>query len=40
MDINLLIIGIVLVILGLLHIIFPWYFNWKTELDRLSLVNR
>ena len=40
MDIHLRIIGIALIILGLLHIIFPWYFNWKTELERLSLVNR
>ena len=40
MDIHLSIIGISLVILGLLHIIFPWYFNWETELSRLSLVNR
>jgi len=40
MDIHLRIIGIALIILGSLHIIFPWYFNWKTELERLSLVNR
>ena len=40
MDIHLSIIGISLVILGLLHIIFPWYFNWETELSRLSLANR
>ena len=40
MDIHLRIIGITLIILGSLHIIFPWYFNWKTELERLSLVNR
>ena len=40
MDIHLSIIGISLVTLGLLHIIFPWYFNWETELSRLSLVNR
>ena len=40
MDNHLSIIGISLVILGLLHIILPWYFNWETELSRLSLVNR
>jgi hypothetical protein len=40
MDIHLRIIGIALIILGILHVVFPWYFNWKTELERLSLVNR
>jgi hypothetical protein len=27
-------------VLALIHIIFPKYFNWKTELSALSLINR
>lgn len=34
------IIGILLMILALIHIIFPKYFNWKEELKPLSLMNR
>lgn len=33
-------IGYLLTALALIHIIFPKYFNWKTELQHLSLVNR
>ncbi len=39
MEIHLKIIGILLIILALVHVIFPTYFNWKTELKNLSLVN-
>ena len=40
MHIHLIIIGIILIALALVHIIFPKYFNWKTELSSLSLINR
>lgn len=29
-----------LIALGLVHVIFPKYFNWKAELKSLSLINR
>lgn len=32
-------IGILLIVLALVHAIFPWYFKWKEELPRLSLIN-
>jgi len=34
------VIGIILILLALIHIIFPKYFHWKAELVKLSLVNR
>jgi hypothetical protein len=34
------IIGVLLMSLALAHLIFPRYFNWRTELRTLSLVNR
>ena len=40
MELHLKVTGIVLLLLGLLHIIFPRYFKWKTELAPLSLINR
>ncbi len=40
MEIHFKIIGILLIVLGLIHIIFPKYFNWKVELQSLSLINR
>jgi len=40
MTIHLTIIGISLIALGLVHIIFPNYFKWKSELSSLSLINR
>jgi len=40
MEPHLKIIGIFLILLALLHLIFPKYFNWKQELSSLSLVNR
>jgi hypothetical protein len=40
LELNLTIIGSLLVGLGLLHGLFPKYFNWKEELARLSLINR
>lgn len=40
MQIHLLIVGTLLVALALIHIIFPRYFNWESELKLLSLINR
>ena len=40
MEIQLKIIGGFLVLLALVHFIFPKYFNWEKELSLLSLVNK
>lgn len=40
MEVHIEIIGFLLVILSGIHIVFPKYFNWKTELKSLSLINR
>lgn len=40
MDIHLKIIGYILIALALVHIIFPRYFNWKNQLQSLSLINK
>lgn len=40
MEIHFKIIGILLMLLALIHVIFPRYFNWKEELQFLSLINR
>ncbi|THU35976.1 hypothetical protein FAM09_21545 [Niastella caeni] len=40
MEIHLKIIGSLLIALGLLHVSFPRYFNWKQELSTLSIMNR
>lgn len=40
MEIHLSIVGIILILLSIVHLVFPQYFNWKKELDRLSLINR
>ena len=40
MEIHLKIIGTLLIVLSLIHVIFPSYFNWKNELQHLSLINR
>jgi len=40
MELHLKIIGILLVILAAIHVVFPKYFNWKIELNSLSLINR
>ncbi|MDO6490506.1 MULTISPECIES: hypothetical protein [unclassified Cellulophaga] len=40
MQIHLHIIGILLMTLALAHIFFPKYFNWRTELRPLALINR
>lgn len=32
--------GVLLLLLALLHLIFPFYFKWKIELRSLSLINK
>ncbi len=40
MELNLKIIGLLLIFLAIIHVIFPKYFDWKKELQALSLINR
>mgnify|MGYP000399667428 CR=1 FL=1 len=40
MELHFKFIGILLMLLGVLHIGFPKYFNWKQELSSLSLINK
>lgn len=40
MKLHLYIIGTLLIILALIHVFFPKYFQWKEELSSLSLINR
>ncbi len=40
MELQLKIVGLALIVLAAIHVIFPRYFNWKTELRQLSLINR
>lgn len=40
MEIHIRIIGFILIALSALHIIFPKYFNWKEELEKISLINK
>lgn len=40
MEVHLRIIGSILVLLSLIHIIFPKSFNWEMELSSLSHLNR
>lgn len=40
MEIHLRIVGSLLMMVALLHSIFPKYFKWKEELARVSLINR
>lgn len=40
MSLHFLISGYTLIFLGLVHIGFPKYFNWKVELKSLSLINK
>lgn len=39
MELHLKIIGVILIVLALVHVAFPKYFNWRKELTSLSLVN-
>ena len=40
MELHLKIIGALLILLALIHLFFPRYFNWKQELSSLSIINR
>ena len=40
MDLQLNLIGGCLILLALVHLIFPRYFNWSAELASLNLINR
>ncbi|MCU0449144.1 MAG: hypothetical protein MUC97_04750 [Bernardetiaceae bacterium] len=40
MELHFKIAGWLLMGLALAHAVFPWYFNWKTDLAPLSLINR
>jgi len=40
MELQIKIIGCLFILLALIHIFFPRYFNWKQELSSLSLINR
>jgi len=40
MDLQLKIIGALLIVLALIHTVFPKYFEWKKELNGLRLINR
>lgn len=40
MELQLKIIGVFLIALACIHGTFPKYFNWKQELNSLSLINR
>ncbi|CAN5802530.1 hypothetical protein BH10BAC2_BH10BAC2_41140 [soil metagenome] len=40
MELHLKIIGGLMIILSLVHLIFPAYFKWKTEFASLSLINK
>jgi hypothetical protein len=40
MEINLKVAGGLMIVLALVHTIFPRYFNWANELQRISLINR
>jgi len=40
MELSLKLIGLLLIALAVVHVIFPSYFNWTSELRSLSLVNR
>lgn len=40
METHIRIIGVLLIVLALVHVIFPRYFNWKEDLKSLSLINK
>ena len=40
MQLHLNITGLLLIVLALIHFIFPGYFKWKTELKAVSPINR
>lgn len=40
MEIQIRLIGMLLMVLALVHVVFPKYFNWKKELKSLNLMNK
>ena len=40
MELHLKIIGILSILLAIIHVVFPAYFNWKEELKPLSIINK
>jgi hypothetical protein len=40
MELHIKIIGGLFILLAILHVFFPKYFNWENELSSLSLMNR
>ena len=40
MELHLKVIGFVLILLAIIHVGFPKQFNWKEEMNNLSLVNK
>src|SRR4029079_5620512 len=40
MELHLKLIGVLMMALGIIHAGFPNYFNWKQELNSLSIMNR
>ena len=40
MELHLKVIGLILILLSLVHVLFPKYFNWRTEFAGISLINR
>jgi hypothetical protein len=40
MELHIKIIGALLIVLALVHISFPRFFNWRQELGSLSIINR
>lgn len=40
MELHLKITGYLLILLALVHLVFPRYFNWGKELSSLSLINK
>lgn len=40
MVLQLNIVGVACLVLALVHVVFPRYFNWRQELSTISLINR
>ena len=40
MELHLKISGLLMILLALIHIFFPRYFNWKKEFEKVGLINR
>lgn len=40
MELQVKIIGALMILLAVIHVFFPRYFNWKEELKLLTLINR